>query len=148
MGCQVAGATSQEREQYDREEATTGLYRHAGDIIQDVVLLGTPIGIEVRCLPLSSPSSHSAQTSAWERARQVVAGRLINGYSERDYVLALLYRYEKWAVNVAGLKAIEVEGVENVNLSSTISKVPPHHSLSLSLSLTGTVALCSTRTTA
>jgi hypothetical protein len=69
----------------------------------------------------------------------VVAGRLINGYSEKDYVLALLYRfaalppplpfsssiarYEKWAVNVAGLKPIDVEGVENVNLSSLISKV-------------------------
>ena len=48
-GCQVAVAeiTSQEREQYDRDDEKQDLYRHAGDIVQDVVLLGTPIGIEV-----------------------------------------------------------------------------------------------------
>jgi hypothetical protein len=90
----VAEITSQEREQYDREDEKQDRYRHAGDIIQDVVLLGTPIGIEV---PLPPPPSLTisligSQTLAWERARQVVGGRLINGYSEKDYVLALLYR--------------------------------------------------------
>lgn len=56
-GCQVAVAeiTSQEREQYDRDDEKQDLYRHAGDIVQDVVLLGTPIGIDVFFL-LYSPS--------------------------------------------------------------------------------------------
>jgi hypothetical protein len=150
LGCHVAEITSEEKDQFDGEEAQ-GLYRHAADIVQDVVLLGTPIGIEVLS-PLSpspDPASPNQQTLAWERARQVVAGRLINGYSERDYVLALLYRYEKWAVNVAGLKAIEVEGVENVNLSSTIAKVPLLPRLSLSVCLPSLPhSRCSTRTTA
>jgi hypothetical protein len=57
-GCQVAvaGITSLEREQYDRDDEKQDLYRHAGDIIQDVVLLGTPIGIEVLLLRPFPPS--------------------------------------------------------------------------------------------
>lgn len=47
MGCHVTELTSQEREQFDRDDEKQGLYQHAGDIIQDVVLLGTPIGIDV-----------------------------------------------------------------------------------------------------
>lgn len=54
LGCRVAEITSQEREQFDQDDEKQGLYQHAGDIIQDVVLLGTPIGIDVR---LSVPSS-------------------------------------------------------------------------------------------
>ena len=35
------------------------------------------------------------QTESWDQARSVVSGRLINGYSGNDLVLALLYRYGK-----------------------------------------------------
>ena len=40
-------------------------------------MLGTPIGIV---------------NKEWERARSVVSGRLINGYSKTDWVLALKFK--------------------------------------------------------
>jgi hypothetical protein len=62
LGCHVAEITSEEKDQFDGEEAQ-GLYRHAADIVQDVVLLGTPIGIEVSPLSLSpSPSRLTEST--------------------------------------------------------------------------------------
>ena len=47
-------------------------------MVQDVVLLGAPI---------STKSKH------WGHVRSVVAGRLINGYSTKDLVLSVVYRY-------------------------------------------------------
>lgn len=48
-------------------------------IIENAVLLGTPIGRNVE---------------RWRKIRSVVAGRLINGYSDpkHDWVLYILYR--------------------------------------------------------
>ena len=47
-------------------------------LFQHAVLLGTP----------ASPTGEG-----WQRARQVVSGRLINGYIKSDWVLGFLYRY-------------------------------------------------------
>jgi Protein of unknown function (DUF726) len=41
------------------------------------VLVGAPIGTRLK---------------RWRRARSVVAGRLVNCYSTRDFVLGLIYR--------------------------------------------------------
>jgi protein required for attachment to host cells len=46
-------------------------------VIQDVVLLGAPV---------------SSKSRAWKAIRSIVAGRVINGYSESDLVLGLIYR--------------------------------------------------------
>ena len=45
-----------------------------------------------------------------------------HSYSENDLVLALVYRYERWKVKVAGICAVPYDGVENVNLSEIIDK--------------------------
>lgn len=47
-------------------------------IIQDVVLLGAPV---------------SSKSRAWSAIRSMVSGRVINGYSQKDLVLGLIYRY-------------------------------------------------------
>lgn len=68
-------------------------------LIQDVYLFGAPVPVE---------------ESQWSAARRVVSGRLVNGYSTADYVLAVLARVSgaNWAVS--GLQEVPVAGVENV----------------------------------
>ena len=68
-------------------------------LVQDVFLLGSPVPV---------------QASQWASARRVVAGRLVNGYSKRDYVLAVLARLSEGSWGVAGLQPVDVSGVENV----------------------------------
>jgi hypothetical protein len=54
--------------------------------------------------------------------RSVVAGRLVNVYSENDYILAFLYRTSAIQYGVAGLQeAQDVKGIENVNVSELVS---------------------------
>ncbi|KAF9526972.1 DUF726-domain-containing protein [Crepidotus variabilis] len=68
-------------------------------IVHDVYLFGTPV------------STHSGH---WAAVRRVVAGRLVNGYSTKDYVLALLARASDATMDVAGIQTVDVRGVENV----------------------------------
>ncbi|TMW62604.1 hypothetical protein Poli38472_005222 [Pythium oligandrum] len=80
-------------------------YEDCFGIVENVVLLGTPVPVVA---------------DEWKRIRRMISGRLINGYSEHDWMLAVMYRYQGWALNSAGIGPIEIPGVENVNLSSII----------------------------
>jgi hypothetical protein len=66
-------------------------------LIEDVYVFGTP-----------APTD----PAIWASIRRLVSGRVVNGYSQQDYVLAVLSRLSHW--NVAGLQPIEVMGVENM----------------------------------
>ena len=80
----------------------------AEKMIEDVVLLGAPITSDV---------------AAWKAVRQVVNGRLINGYSVKDVVLGFMYRTENLKLTAAGIWPIAsaARGVENVDLSALIN---------------------------
>lgn len=53
--------------------------------------------------------------------RSVVAGRLINVYSTKDFLLAFLYRANSLQYGIAGLQAIpDVQHVENVDVSALV----------------------------
>lgn len=81
--------------------------RRAFGLIESVVLIGAP-----------TPST----TSDWRVMRSVVASRLVNVYSENDYVLGFLYRTSSIQYGVAGLQKIEgIPSVENVDVSETVS---------------------------
>lgn len=68
-------------------------------IIDSVVMLGTPAPSESR---------------VWLTLKSVVSGRLINVYSESDYILGFLYRTSNTQFGIAGLQEIQgADGVEN-----------------------------------
>jgi len=81
--------------------------RQAFGLVESVVFIGSPV-----------PSN----SDNWRVMRSVVSGKVINVYSENDYILAFLYRATSIQFGVAGLQEItDVEGVENVNLSKEVS---------------------------
>ncbi|KAH8705644.1 hypothetical protein BGW36DRAFT_367948 [Talaromyces proteolyticus] len=81
--------------------------RRAYGLIESAILMGSPI---------------PADLVEWQLMRAVVSGRLVNIYSEKDSVLALLYRATHFEVDISGLQAVkEVPTVENVNVSETVN---------------------------
>ncbi len=81
--------------------------RHAFGLIESVVLMGTP-----------APSD----AKTWRALRSVVSGRLVNVYSENDYILAFLYRTSSIQFGIAGIEEVDdVTGVENVDVSKIVS---------------------------
>ena len=76
-------------------------------LVESAVLMGAPI-----------PSD----TSTWRSMRAAVSGRLVNVYSENDYLLAFLYRTSSLQYGVAGLVPITgLAGIENVDVTETVS---------------------------
>ncbi|OQS06910.1 hypothetical protein THRCLA_01056 [Thraustotheca clavata] len=75
-------------------------------LIENAVLLGCPIPVN---------------EEEWGKVRRVVAGRLINGFSTNDWMLAVMYRYQGWALDSPGIGPVQVAGVENVDLSHIIA---------------------------
>lgn len=81
--------------------------RKAFGLVESAVLIGAPC-----------PSS----TGDWRVMRTVVASRLVNVYSENDYILVFLYRTSSIQYGVAGLQKIEgLPDVMNVDVSETVS---------------------------
>jgi len=67
-------------------------------LVQDVFLFGTPA---------------PADPTAWTSVRRVVAGRIVNGYSSSDLVLAVLSRTSDVSWSIAGMEEVHVKGIEN-----------------------------------
>ena len=81
--------------------------RKAFGLVESAVLMGAPI-----------PSD----TSTWRSMRSTVSGRLINVYSENDYLLAFLYRTSSLQYGVAGLVPVTgLAGIENVDVTEQVS---------------------------
>lgn len=81
--------------------------REVFGLVESVVLMGAPV-----------PSD----TREWRIMRTAVSGRLVNVYSENDYILGFLYRTSSIQYGIAGLQKIEgLPGVENIDVSDTIS---------------------------
>lgn len=81
--------------------------RGATGIVENVVLLGAPVVYNKDELVM---------------CRSVVAGRFVNGYSEKDWILGYLFRATAGGIStVAGLTAIESEGIENFDCSDLVN---------------------------
>ncbi|KAJ4422187.1 hypothetical protein N0V82_003157 [Gnomoniopsis sp. IMI 355080] len=80
--------------------------RKAFGLVESVCLMGAPV-----------PSD----PIYWRRIRSVVAGRVVNVYSTKDYLLAFLYRANSLQYGIAGLQAIpDVQCIENVDVSDLV----------------------------
>ena len=79
--------------------------RGALHLVENAVLIGAPV-----------PSD----SKEWREVRSVVAGRVVNVYSANDYVLGFMYRTSAVQFGVAGLQAVELTGVENVDVSEEV----------------------------
>lgn len=80
----------------------------AHGLIQNVYLFGSPI---------------VASKDDYLKARSVVSGRFVNGYSRNDWILGYLFRATSGGVmRVSGLAPIEgVPGIENFNLTELVN---------------------------
>ncbi|KAI9099872.1 DUF726-domain-containing protein [Phlyctochytrium arcticum] len=56
----------------------------------------------------------------WIPIRRIVAGRIVNGYSSKDWLLGFLYRTTNIKYNVPGLAPVNVDGVEDIDVSSLV----------------------------
>ncbi|KAL2128251.1 hypothetical protein VTI74DRAFT_9454 [Chaetomium olivicolor] len=89
--------------------------RRAFGLVENAVLMGTP-----------APSD----PMAWCAMKSVVSGRLVNAYSENDYILGFLYRTSSIEFGLAGLQRITgVEGIENVDVTAKVSLHPRYQYL-------------------
>ncbi|KAK0740581.1 hypothetical protein B0T18DRAFT_418280 [Schizothecium vesticola] len=81
--------------------------RRVFGLVENVVMMGLP-----------APSD----PLVWCAMKSVVSGRLVNVYSENDYLLGFLYRTSSIQFGVAGLQKVAgIDGVENVDVSAKVS---------------------------
>lgn len=59
----------------------------------------------------------TADPERWKKIRPVVAGRIVNAYGSHDMALACFHRGCGHGVYISGLRRVEVEGVENLNMA-------------------------------
>ena len=82
--------------------------RNLCNLVSDVFLFGLPV---------------TNSRKDWIRARTVVSGRLVNGFSQNDWVLSYLFRSMDWRTRgIAGLSGVNYRGVvEDYDLSDIIT---------------------------
>jgi hypothetical protein len=89
--------------------------KRAFGLVENAVMIGTPAPSE----PL-----------AWCAMKSVVSGRLVNVYSENDYILGFLYRTSSIEFGLAGLQRVTgVDGIENVDVTAKLSIHPRYQYL-------------------
>ena len=73
-------------------------------IIQDAILLGAPV---------------NGNEERWRKFGGVVAGKIVNGFCRKDWLLRFVYRASAMRSNVAGLAAIPWSSKKMVNVDLT-----------------------------
>ena len=75
-------------------------------IIENVYLIGAPV---------------TSDEKKWKLIRPLVAGRMVNVYSQKDWLLPFLHRAASGeGKSTAGVQEIKVKGVENIDVSELI----------------------------
>jgi len=83
--------------------------REPASIVEDAILMGLPNHLSL---------------SSWKACRRTVGGRLVNCYSRKDLILSLMFQFKRLAGvlrPVCGTCAVDVRGVENVDISDLVS---------------------------
>lgn len=64
----------------------------------------------------------SSDPELWRLLRRVVAGRLVNVYTRKDWILWMMYRMNKTDLKpMAGINPVNVPGVENIDVTPLIA---------------------------
>jgi len=93
-----AGMTGEKFYKYMREPAS---------IVEDAIMCGNP--------------NHLSLLS-WRACRQVVAGRLVNCFSQKDLILSLMFQFKRLGLKpVCGTCPVNVKGVENIDVTDIVS---------------------------
>jgi hypothetical protein len=108
--------------------------REPASIVEDAILLGLPNQyvrrlcasilqiVEYSNFFCSVVIDDSLSTSSWQQVRQVVAGRLVNCFSQKDLILSLMFQFKRLGLKpVCGTCPVNVDGVENIDVSDLIS---------------------------
>lgn len=94
------GAAHSQKVSFSREPAS---------IVEDAIIMGLPNHLSLQ---------------SWEACRSIVAGRLVNCYSQKDLILSLMFQLHRLAGAlrpVCGTSTVQVKGVENYNVGDLIS---------------------------
>ncbi|KAM3408979.1 hypothetical protein ACQJBY_001793 [Aegilops geniculata] len=86
--------------------------------LQELALSGNNEGIVERAVLIGAPIS--VNDELWGPARKMVAGRLVNVYSTKDWILGVTFRASLLTQGLAGIQAVQVPGVENVDVSELV----------------------------
>ncbi|RLN40208.1 transmembrane and coiled-coil domain-containing protein 4-like [Panicum miliaceum] len=86
--------------------------------LQELAQLGNNEGIVERAVLIGAPVS--VQGEMWESARKMVAGRFVNVYSTNDWILGITFRASLLTQGLAGIQAVQVPGVENVDVTELV----------------------------
>ncbi|VAH17286.1 unnamed protein product [Triticum turgidum subsp. durum] len=86
--------------------------------LQELALSGNNEGIVERAVLIGAPIS--VNDELWGPARKMVAGRLVNVYSTKDWILGVTFRCSLLTQGLAGIQAVQVPGVENVDVSELV----------------------------
>lgn len=80
--------------------------RRCFGVVDSVVMMGAPAPSESR---------------VWLTLKSVVSGRLVNVFSENDYILGFLCRTSNIHFGIAGLEEVQgADGVENINVTRSV----------------------------
>eukprot|EP00977_Amphora_coffeiformis_P008609 scaffold1953_cov176-Amphora_coffeaeformis.AAC.27 len=81
--------------------------RDPASIIEDVVIMGLPNHLSI---------------ASWKACRQVVSGRLVNCFSQKDLILSLMFQFKRLGLKpVCGTLPVSVPGVENFDVSDLVT---------------------------
>ncbi|CAL4934355.1 unnamed protein product [Urochloa decumbens] len=86
--------------------------------LQELAQLGNNEGIVERAVLIGAPVS--VKSEMWEPARKMVAGRFVNVYSTNDWILGVTFRASLLTQGLSGIQAVDVPGVENVDVTELV----------------------------
>ena len=82
--------------------------REPASVVEDVIIMGMPNHLSL---------------ASWASIRRVVAGRVVNCYSSKDWIIGLMFQYKRMSGlgrRVCGTSKVQVSGVENYDVTSLI----------------------------
>jgi hypothetical protein len=107
-GSMIASFRKKSMKQNNQHE--TLRHREPASIVEDVILMGTPA---------------SVNKTTWDSCRGVVAGRLVNCHSNKDMILALMYRAKNLTSALlnppVGIQEVKAAGIENFDVSHLVA---------------------------